>query len=642
MHNALMDNHFIDLLAIYGTDYGFEPDDENTYASRIRALSSEFRRQVVGALVRAYSNPVSSSVVTIPQESLAFGAPSARNSTRQALESDAAIIVNPVLANEDARVIARLPLLLRPDVARLLLNFPQVDHYVPVIIKRRNLQFLADDSTVVRPSCIAKALPEAYVWLTLLSDLLSINVSHAAVMGLSPSRNVPVPLGAFPVDASPSLPYNPDVWCSAILDFNSILEAGGRTEKALIWRTLVEDEGRDWLSISEDTAKDGAFREGLSTVFHTLAANTRDFRKRPNMKLAPMFDWPWHYSKRKIATDICELTLVSGVNNSLVKDVLSRGLPNNYKDKRITTESLGVATLYAERSLKMCKADYAGPKVLPSIITHNRFNWRLAKTFDRRDPSWYGQPADLLPFAEERSFYVDFELASIDSLYAIQPNENDLPHNAKEVSHILDVLPARAASLGELRTMIFLIGCGRIIKGEWSYRAFVADNLDLNNESNIVQEWLEYMYDELPSGVDIPYVFVWGPEQQLLKKAMKDMTEDRKVSLRNLSSLNMVNMLQVVSAGIVAIQGNHSNALKQISKALDALGLLPNVGEVPRSVDLHHGLDVMAVALDAVESMRRDGIERLSDVESMKRALAYNEMDCLQLARITSYLRENH
>lgn len=642
IHNALTDNHFLDILSIYGTDHGFSADEGPAYASRLRALSSEFRRQVIGALVRSYSTASSSSVVAIPPENLTYGAPSARNTTRQALKSSAAIIINPVLANEDCRIIARLPLLLRPDVAQSLLDFPQVDYYVPVIIKRRNIQLVGSDPKALRPSCITKTIPEAYIWIKLLSEELSIEVSHAAVIGLSPSRKLPVPLGAFTVDTSSSHPYNPDVWRSAILAIDSVPEARGQAERALLWRTAVADEGKDWLSSSTSIAKEANSQTWSVSAIHALAACSKDPRKRPNMKAAPMYDWPWAGAKRTIAEDICELTLMSGVNNVLVKDALGRDLPNNYKDDRITAESLGASMLFTERALLMCKRDYVGPKVVPQVIRHNRFNWRLTKTFDLRDPTWFGQPADRLPFAEERSFYVDFELASIDSLFAIRPNPNEIPQDAKELSNIVDVLPAQAGSVGELRPIIFLIGCGRLVKGEWSYRAFIADTLDTSSESKIIQKWLEYMDNELPDDVDTPYVYVWGPEQQLLKKAMKHMNEVTKASVREKCSFNVVNMLQVVITGGLVIQGNYSNGLKRVGNALDGLGLLPAVEEGPMVSDVRHGLDVMAFVLDAVESMRDDGIERLSDVGSMKQSETYNEMDCLHLARITSYLRENH
>lgn len=643
MHNALTDNHFLDIIDVHGIDHGFSPDEGPAYAPRIRALSTEFRRQVAGSLIRAHlaSSSSSPSVVAVPLESLAFGAPLARETTHQALQSSAAVIVNPVLANDSCRIIARLPLLLRPDVAHTLLKFPKVDHYVPVAIKRRVVQTVPDDPMVLRPACIARTLPEIHVWLSLLSDELSTSASQAAVIGLSSSRKVPVPFGVFNVETSSSIPFNPEVWRFGVINMNSAPDAKKLAEKALSWRTLVADEGAQWLSHGVNGAEGVDSQKRSLSRLHALASSSKDPRKRPNMKVPSMYDWPWHNAKRKIAEDIHELTLISGVSNSIAKDALSRDLPNDYKDDRISAENLGVSALFTDLSIKMCKADYAGPSVVPRTIAHNRFNWRMVKTFDARDICWYGHPAERLPFSEERSFFVDFELASIDSLYAIQADSKDIAEDRKGLSKVVDMLPANAAKTGDLRPTIFLIGCGRYVKGDWRYRAFVADDLGTESESDVIRKWLEYMHEELPMGIDTPYVFVWGPEQQLLKRAMKCMNEDAKAGLRNMSSLHVVNMLQVVTTGGLAIRGNYSNSLKRVGKALEEVGVLPNV-DVPLPSDVRYGVDVMEVVLEAAESMRKEGVEKLSDVESMRKSEAYNEMDCLQLARITLYLRENH
>lgn len=648
IHNALLDNQFLDILEVHAAANGFTPDQGPSFASRHRALSSEFRRHVIGALIRSYSDSTSpASIVTIPPENLSSGASSARAVTRQALQSSAAIIVNPVFADDDARIIARLPLLLRPDVAQSLLNLPQIDHYVPVAMKRKAILTDPTDPIALRPSCLTRTLPELYAWLELLSKELSVKASHVAVVGLNPSRKLSVPSGAFVTKESPNIPFNPNVWRAALVNLDKVPEARTLAKEALVWRCSVVDDGKSWLVANETKLGDRSLKSSgepngtFPGALYALAASTTDYRKRPNMKVAYMYDWPWCQAKRLIAEGIRELTLISGVNNSMVKDALARGIPNDYLNPLVTAEALGATSELTSRVLQMCKESYKGPVVFPCKLAHNRQNWRLLKPFDVRAPCSMDVLAAPLPSPDEISFYVDFELASVDSLHAVRPNSSKIPDNMKDLAKVADVVPAEAfpTEFG-LHPNIFLIGCGTVINGIWSYRAFVADALDVQCESEIVRQWLIHMHSQLPENMKTPHVFVWGPEQQLLRRAMKRMKEETRREVRESSDINIINMLQVVVSGGLVVQGNYNNSLKRVAKALETHGLLPKFEGGPLISDVHNGLDVMAVVLDGVETMHKSGESRLGDLDSMKQATIYNELDCFHLARITKFLRK--
>ncbi len=123
----------------------------------------------------------------------------------------------------------------------------------------------------------------------------------------------------------------------------------------------------------------------------------------------------------------------------------------------------------------MCKPDYAGPLVTPPIIAGNVQNWRaLADPNGDRD-------GPRMPRVEERSFFVDFELASPHDVLVGAP-----PVNMWSKS-------GRTQRESSQEKMIFMVGCGQMVGGKWKHCSFVAKALTVEAEQKMIGAWIDHM-----------------------------------------------------------------------------------------------------------------------------------------------------
>lgn len=645
LHHALKCNHFVDLLDLYNTDYGLAADEGPSYSARMRALSSEFRRQVLGALTRAVGP---SNVIAVPED-LEDGVEKARQVTTAALRDGAALLVNPVLVDESARIFARPPALMRTDLAQRLLNI-NLDEisqdgsaYIPIAIKRSAAQTVQDGKQLKR-NVMDRLQAEVTLWAALLGAQLETSVPIVAVVGLASNRKRPVATGA---DASPDAtpPFDTKVWSAALIDVTSYPTSKQRAIEALQWQISAVDDGATWLSEAVSAYRTLHSTDPISP-FHALAANPPSPRHRPNMKIQDMYDWPWVSAKRAIAESIGELTLVSGVGNHIVEEAMKRDLPNNYRDERITAASLGIDRLLTERSIQMAKPSYSGPAVLPKFIPHNRGNWRLLEEYYVQDETKFNPRGKRIDRWDKRSFFVDFELASPDALHSTPPIDSRGSTEADEpLAEHVDLVAAKPLNLEHrIEPLIFVIGCGRFVENKWDYRCFTARSLSVKSEQEILSSWLKYMSSTLiPSEGETPYVFVWGPEQQLIRKAMNRMQSTDKSTIQNITQYKIINVFQVVTVGVLTIRGNLKHSIKSVAKALEDEDLLPQVdGMTTTRYKSLSGMDSMAIVLDLVEASFKNEENYMELAKGLEDVQRYNENDCLDIARIITYLRDNH
>lgn len=667
IHNALLVNHFVDMLDVCGDAQGLQRDTGPAYSYRLRSLTTEFRKQVLGSLTRAIGL---SHVVAIQTTGETDGSGAevqeAHAATRAAIAQQVPMIVNPVLMHEAARVTVRPPLLLRADVAKSVLNISveSGSHYVPVAIKRRAVPVRSTDRGHLKGSALDRVQAELWLWSALLSHELDTEIRQGAIIGLAATRSKPVSAGVMP-DADDEdgenafrFVFDTTVWQAAGVTFGYRCIPAVRAAAALDWRISVVDESNKWLAearakhessdahVGNTDDVNGAER-GVGSIMHALAGSTDSGRQRPNMKVAPMYDYPWSSAKRDIAESINELTMVSGVSNTAVENALYRGLPNNFKDNQVTAAALGVENQLTASILDMCKDGYTGPSVIPASIGHNLWNWRMLRCFDGDGEGEFDAGSERLERFEERLFYVDFELASRDLLHAERASRDGLSERERGLDDVMDMTtPARGSVVTECSVppLIFLIGCGQMVDGQWRYKSFTASELTVEAEGETIRAWLQHMADTSAGCCEVPAVFVWGPEKDLLRKAMSRMTAAAKADLRNVTQYRIVNMVQVAVRGRVTVKGSLSNSVKKVAEALHALNLLVPLAGCETRIVRHgvtNGLDAMAVVLDAAEGVRGGAFVRLLDAPGIDDVLQYNESDCLDLAQITHYLREH-
>lgn len=529
----------------------------------------------------------------------------------------------------------------------------------------------------------------------------------------------------------------------------------------------VDDDNSQKVDVENDNMKDA---DGLKL----LAAHPTRHEHRPNMKVTDMYDWPWATAKKLIARSVRDLTLISGLSNVLAGEALfgplpnegaltrnnnntnkkkavfdikktpdvgdespkelQRRLPNDYAHPAVTAAALGVERPFTMRLLEMCKSTYKGPAIQPAVISHNLMNWRLLKSFRGRGfmgalddgnegPGTFKRDGEHVHRWRERSFFVDFELASPDVLRSLSPSSEVHPDDTGDVDveqlrKVLDITPAQSphaycenerevvgVAAGKRQDpLIFMIGCGRVVRRRrshlesngsasgssggdgsqeeeeedtWEYRCFTVKNMGLVQEQMMLIEWMQWMKQccssddgggESGEDGNGAYLFVWGPEQQLLKKAVgRILDTPRRDYIKSIIPVHMVNMLTVVMNADLVVRGSMNQAIKSVA---EALGALPHVAphlrlsnvplDVARADDrsVCNAMDVMAVALDAAELVEKTNREAkqkqaqgdgsmakemvLMDVDAMKDVRVYNEADCLDIARITNFLRDHH
>lgn len=636
MRRALNLNHFVDILDLHGHDFQMLRDDQRdtfieagTYSLRLQRLGIEFRRQVAGAFARAVGFE---NVTCISKKD---DVETRAAATKQAMTSNRSMILGGVLADPRLRVFSGVPIILRGDLASDVLG-EQVDAvhgYVLVSAKRRGI---ACTGRFLKQGCLRSLQSETIIWRDLAETLSGIEVSAIYVVGLSPRRAVPIAQGSIATDGCA---YDKRAWrVGRVPDENR--SAASRARDALRWTLDVCDESITW--IEDAISESGCQREQAILV---LVKGTTDGRLRPNMKSSHMHDWPWAKAKREIAEHARELTLLSHISKASVDDAMYRGIPNDYSHPDTTAEALGITSGHVQNMFTKCKESYTGPLVTPNFLKSNRANWRQLVTYDPRTANKFALSDAVIPNAEQRTFFVDFELAPPEQLYAVprattddEGEEPGVLSDSNFDAHPSDSIRSETGPF----SFIFMIGCGQIVEGEWEHNVFVADSLSQSGESGAVQRWLNHMAERSPPDLGDRFVYVWGPEKQYFREALKRMTEADKDAVKHIKNFHTVDMVEVVRRSELSIHGCFGFSVKKVARSLHRLGMLPALGERSSSDAVQDGADAMALALDAVEASHRNDPTSCALNSNMKLISSYNEADCRDIAQIVSYLKKNH
>lgn len=562
------------------------------------------------------------------------------------------LIVGAILADEDRRIWARVPLLIRADVAVQVLptvdinvNASLKDVYIAVGIKRASA--VTDDKSVLKRKLFRSLQAEMWLWNSLLTNAQGVDVCKTLVIGLNPTRKKPVAMGAWPTcEGAAGLEglFDTAVWKLAQVEYKgSQCVQGIAAIESLAWRVQVVDHGEDWIrALDSKTGAAAKTKEARRDRFLRVVRSTSDARLRPNMKVECFYDFPWAKAKREVAISVNELTLLSRIGVNVTQGSMARGVPNDFENPSVDADALGIDSSSTKKLLEMCKPTYNGPLVRPSTIPHNRYNWRRLQDFRNEAQHIFDKRAPLIPGADERTFYVDLELANAEMMYA--DNGEHCGEDGKEIEPaFFDEQPAIPAQRQAQRgPLIFMIGCGQVIDGEWRHRVFIAPSLSRKGESAILREWLEYMNNLHSSNFGQPLLNVWGPEQQLLKTAMKAMTAEDARAVKGIRSFKVIDVQQVAQTGCLTIKDCFKNSLKSVAKSLGKYGLLDDfMGRGDEDL-VCNGEDAMMVALNCAEYADRNKLKSLSHAPGMGQIAKYNEADCRDIARIVTYLRNNH
>ena len=311
----------------------------------------------------------------------------------------------------------------------------------------------------------------------------------------------------------------------------------------------------------------------------------------PDMKAES--DAPWHEAKRHIADQLRELTLLWHVGATGRARAHAVGL-TRWDDARVDPALLGVAEGFRPTLAAMLEANRAtdGEPVGPA---------RIASV----DPAWR------VPAAGE--IYVDFET----------------------VSNLRDDFVAFPKQGSQ--SLIFQIGCGRWVDGEWRFEQFTAHSLTVTAEAEMLDRWIAHLR-ALAAEAGVPLaelrLFHWSAAETSMLETAYDSARHRHPE-RDWPGLGWFDLLErVVRAEPVVVRGALGFGLKKVGRAMHALGLIATEW----TDGVADGTGAMAGAWTAADEAERTGV-RLEDIDAMREVGRYNEIDCRVMAEVLAYLR---
>lgn len=310
----------------------------------------------------------------------------------------------------------------------------------------------------------------------------------------------------------------------------------------------------------------------------------------PNMKAE---DAGWHDAKARIANELADLTLLPRVGIAERSRAHASGI-TRWDDPRLSAAALGVSARESP--------------FVDAVLAVNRDGGPLLRPERLRDGSWRTRaPVEA---------YVDFEFL-------------------QDLADDFTAFPRKGG-----QAIIFQIGCGTYRDGVWRFRQFTVDDLSLEAEARMIDDWLAHLRaiaaDAAAHLGELRLVH-WSPAEQSNFERAYDNARSRHPE-REWPTLPWYDLLHdVVQAEPVAVRGSFSFGLKSIARAMRAHGMI----ETDWGDGLADGAGAMAGAWNAAVEAKRRGVA-LGDTDTMREIARYNEVDCRVMAEILEHLRTQH
>jgi hypothetical protein len=316
---------------------------------------------------------------------------------------------------------------------------------------------------------------------------------------------------------------------------------------------------------------------------------------RPNMNNGA--DDPWHAAKRRIGEALHDPTMLWQVGVEK-RETATRSGVRRWSDPACTAEAVGVTGLTQAPTLDAIlevNRSTDGPPVRPSAVRSGDAHWRVEPPLE---------------------FYVDFEtVGDLDDDFTSIPEKGGQP-------------------------LLFMIGCGHVEDGQWSWACFIAEALTEAAEADTVDAWFAHMgatKRRLDPAGDAPYVFHWShAEESTLETAFNSAI--RRHPDKDWGSPRWFDFLQqVVKKEPVVVRGALAFGLKAVAKAMYAHGLIETDWEAGPT----DGLGAMVGAWSCAREAADRGCT-LAETELMVDIARYNEVDCKVMMEIVRHLRTHH
>lgn len=311
----------------------------------------------------------------------------------------------------------------------------------------------------------------------------------------------------------------------------------------------------------------------------------------PNMKAAS--DFPWHGAKAEIAAKLGELTILPRVNIELRAAAHGVGV-TRWDDARTSASVLGLDGQHGRTLDAVIAVNRdAGEVLRPDRVSADEDRWRVP------------------PLAEA---FVDFEF--------VHDMDDDF-----------STFPLKGG-----QALIFQIGSGTYRGGRWSFRQFTVDDLGVEPEARMIDDWLAHLADVAreagcasPSDVRLVH---WSLAEESNFERAYESARSRHPD-RSWPALAWYDLLgRVFRAQPIVVKGAFSFGLKPIARAMHTHGLI----QTQWGEGLADGAGAMAGAWSAAAESRARG-RPLTESPIVHEIARYNEVDCRVMAEILDYLR---
>jgi hypothetical protein len=356
-----------------------------------------------------------------------------------------------------------------------------------------------------------------------------------------------------------------------------------------------------WLPSREAAIYD-LVQEAVTWV-RRLRRDGRSWRVLPEPSVVEIYpharnteDAPWHTAKREICQALGELTLIPGMNPERRALAHAIGI-KRADDPNASAARLGITSpLYAARADAVLAANRSSvPTVLPErIVGHSE--WREVPALE---------------------FYVDFETVSnLDDDFIHLPRVGGNPQ-------------------------IVQIGSGHIGKdGSWVFTQWTVDSVSATEERRIIDAWVGDLLAACRAHT-IPLssarICHWSAAEPVNLETAYNAARKRHPDASWPTELPWFDVLErLIRAEPIAVTGAFNFGLKSIARGMHAAGRITTVWtDGPTD-----GLGAMV----AMWSAARESASASAPVSSHPLALEvarYNEVDCLAMCEILTWLRAN-
>lgn len=306
-------------------------------------------------------------------------------------------------------------------------------------------------------------------------------------------------------------------------------------------------------------------------------------------------DAPWHAAKKEIADQLDELTLLWYVT--------AKNRPNAHREGVITfSDARCESTLFdlsEDRTVTLQQIIEINRSSCPDLVRPARVScgeekWRVPNPLE---------------------FYVDFETTT-------------------NLDDDFSAIPKKGGN-----TLIYMIGCGHIEDGKWTFKVFTCDRLTPDCERTILDAWHAHMAAVRarlwPDGN--PLVFHWSHAERAFLDTAYNSARERHPDA-TWPELNWYDFLGlVVRKEPVTVKGAMAFGLKAVAKGMHRHGLI----ETEWTNGPTDGLGAMVGAWRCDRAAAVAG-GSMVEMPLMKSIEEYNEVDCRVMWEIVSYLRSHH